>query len=268
MLHRLLLALLLVAAAAAARAETWEFSPEVAEYVGGQVGEPVSCLCRRFSELKAGDTGECSASAESGHRWTVKYRVEADSSITILAIERQPDAAPVWQWIGRVAKVVNRFLGLFATLFAVAALLLFWRAFLLHERSFVTPQLEIVPRQSVRFGTPGTHVLSIERVGFTTELQRNVRSGLWDPVAGQYVVSRPAWSSRRNLAGRMAWQAFDVPRAGEYQLVLDGLQGPYQDRMIFSRPRSAAVFFSMLLGFGCAVTALFLTIFLMSGTRL
>ena len=264
----LLFALLLVSGPASG--ETWEFSPEVAAYVESRVGEAVSCLCPRFSELQPAATGRCSCSASGGslHTYTIAFRIEDDRSVTIDSIERGPDSPPVWRSIRRSAEFVNAYVWWIVAAAWAIAFAAFWKAFLLWDRSFVTPALPIVPRQTIPLTRPGTHVMYVVRAGLTTQLPAHTRTGLWDPVTQQYVVTRPARSSPRQLGGRAAWQAFDVPRAGEYHLVIDGLDGVYEDRLQFSLAETGKIFLLALVAAACAIAALPLTILAASGTRL
>ncbi|HEV8435836.1 MAG TPA: hypothetical protein VGR95_20675 [Thermoanaerobaculia bacterium] len=125
-------------------------------------------------------------------------------------------------------------------LFGTAAIVLFVRGARLRKASYVTPLFDARGPQPVTFDAAGVYVLYHEVLqGF--HLVSKWRYLLWDNAERVYIESR--WAQSRKVGGTYVqrWRVryFDVPHAGDYQLVVDGLEPNDRVMVILGRSTSA-----------------------------
>jgi hypothetical protein len=120
--------------------------------------------------------------------------------------------------------------------FATAAIVLFVRGARLRAASYVTPLLDARQSNPVAFDAPGVYVLYHE-VLQGMHLFSKWRYLLWDGANNAYIESR--WAQSRKVSGQYAqrWRVryFDVPHAGDYQLVTEGLAQGDEVKVIVGR---------------------------------
>lgn len=148
-------------------------------------------------------------------------------------------------------------IGLLVFLIAVSVgIYAFMRSSALRQATYVTPLLDGAPHLPVRFDAPGVYVLYHE-VAHAARWLKRWRYLLWDNSTQTYIESR--WAPNQKFPGTTAtrWQVrfFDVPHAGDYQLVTEGL-APGDDVKVIIGRFSMAPGVWMSLGIVCMMAAL------------
>lgn len=239
------------------------YDAEVRRVIASVTGREIASLeCPPAQSLDFEQKFECRGRFAGGEPVVASMETSGANEVTILRIDGHPPSeyqplAPPRQsrspsdrwliWVGLVFVVAGAAGG-------IAALTRFLR---LQTGQYVTEPLLPLPSQTVRFQSPGDHVLYVRgpRQLFFVLFRQAV--GLWDPSANTYVRSWAAFYYFRSsgfAATQRPWKAFAIPRPGEYVLVIDGLdpQKVHEDRLIFGRPRLAlqiALFIVMLFSF-------------------
>ncbi len=113
----------------------------------------------------------------------------------------------------------------------------FWA--LMRMMSITGPLLDMQATQRITFDTPGAYVLYAQPMKFLKSDANRASIGVWDASANAYLVWNRTLRQRRDLgATRVSIMVFHVPRAGEYQLVIGGvdfLKAPFEEHLIFGR---------------------------------
>ena len=130
-----------------------------------------------------------------------------------------------------------------AGVFALVALV---RASALREGNYVTPLFDAAEHTPVHFDAAGVYVIYHEMVE-RARLVGRWRYLLWDPAANRWIESR--WAEPQQSGGTAAtrWRVryLDVPHAGDYQFVVDGLEPGDQMKIIISRYSVSALFWEI-----------------------